>query len=349
MVTKLLPKRHTRQFIDQLREFGEVHVPTMKDERAVVFAPLRDVKDVVLHYQTTIIPPKKYFYDPQQVILNFTPDGGYKLPDEAELNKKVVLFGVHSCDIAAIQILDMVFSGTFYDTFYFSRRKNTAIIGISCIPDAYCFCASMGADFVETGFDLFLTDIGANWFVRVGSALGDNIVRANEKMFSNTEPKDILAFKDHANHFKSLFKRELDLTALAPIIELEYENKVWEELGGKCLECGACSLICPTCYCHGMYDQLQLDGKGERVRHWDSCMLKDFAQVAGGHNFRDDRATRVKLRYFHKQKAFVEQYGKPSCVGCGRCIDACPAGIDLVEILNRLRGEERVTDTACKP
>lgn len=345
MITKRLPKRLTREFISNLKKFGEVHVPTLKDERAVVFAPLKDPKDVVLHYQVSILPPKKYFYRPQETILRFSDKEGYSIPQEEEVNQKLVLFGVHTCDIAGLQILDLVFSEPYYDKFYFSRRNNTAIIGLSCTPDAYCFCSSMGTDFVESGFDLFLTDIGKDWFVRVGTALGDDMVRANEKMFSDTTPESVSAFKEYANKFKGLFKRKLDIAYLSPILELEYESEVWRDLGEKCLECGSCSLICPTCYCHNMLDRIGLDGKGARIREWDSCMLRDFAMVAGGHNFRDKRSTRIKLRYFHKQKAFVEQYGRPACVGCGRCIDACPAGIDLVEILNRLRGETHVANS----
>lgn len=344
MIAKLLPKKYTRPFIDTLRAFGEVFAPTIKDERAIVLAPIGDAKDVVLNYQTTILPPKKFFYAPKEVIIKYSPDKGFKPTIEDERDKKRVIFGIHSCDIAALQILDLVFSDAYYDAFYFTKRKNTAIIGISCSPDAYCFCYSMGTDFVETGFDLFLTDIGENWFVRVGTALGDDIMLANEKMFNSINEESIKAFKDYANKFRGLFKRHLDLTYLAPIIELEYTSKIWEELGEKCLECGNCALICPTCYCHNMLDRIDLKGQGERIRTWDSCLLKDFALVAGGHNFRKDRSSRIKLRFFHKQKAFVEQYGRPSCVGCGRCIQACPAGIDLVEILLKLRGESYVAN-----
>ncbi len=341
MIAKLLPKQYTRKFIKNLESFGKVHAPVMKDDQNVVFSEVEDPKDVVLHYQTTIIPPKKYFFKPEQVILTFSKDKGYEIPEE-ELREKLVLFGVHSCDIAALQILDLVFSDNYYDKFYFTRRRNTVVIGISCTPDIYCFCSSMGTDYVEKGFDLFLTDIGDEWFVRIGTARGDDIVRHNDRFFKEATPESIREFKDFANKFHEMFTRHLDLSNLSPILELEYQSKLWDELGDKCLSCGTCSLICPTCYCHNMVDKVDFKGTGERVRTWDCCLYEDFSLVAGGHNFRESRASRIKTRFFHKQQGFVEKYGRPSCVGCGRCIEKCPAGIDMVSILEKIRGETDV-------
>jgi sulfhydrogenase subunit beta (sulfur reductase) len=126
-------------------------------------------------------------------------------------------------------------------------------------------------------------------------------------------------------------------------MDLEYENEIWREIGEKCLGCGTCSMVCPTCYCYAVFDDLNLDAdSGQRKRRWDSCLFKDYALVAGGHNFRAECSSRVKNRYFHKQRGFVRQYGRPSCVGCGRCIVYCPAGVDILEIVRKLRSETRV-------
>jgi sulfhydrogenase subunit beta (sulfur reductase) len=134
---------------------------------------------------------------------------------------------------------------------------------------------------------------------------------------------------------------DVEIRDLPEIFEMEYGAHIWEELGERCLSCGSCSLVCPTCYCYDVADEVELGSRdGTRVRRWDSCLYSSHALVAGGENFRESRASRIKFRFYHKQRGFVAEYGRPSCVGCGRCIEACPVQIDIVEVLNRLRGAE---------
>jgi sulfhydrogenase subunit beta (sulfur reductase) len=121
---------------------------------------------------------------------------------------------------------------------------------------------------------------------------------------------------------------------------MEYQSQVWNDLGERCLSCGACSHVCPTCYCFDVQDDVDLGARsGRRLRVWDSCLFRTHALVAGGENFRATRDSRVKFRYYHKQRGFVAEYGRPSCVGCGRCTVACPAGIDIVTVIRMLAGE----------
>ena len=332
-----LPKENLKEFLISLKKFGEIYAPVKKGEKAYVFSKLTDLSKVELHYQRTILPPKKYFLKPVDTMFEFSPEG-YEEPKR--LDKKCVLFGLHSCDIHALKILDLVFAGKYWDSYYFTRRNNTSIIGIDCTPDDLCFCHSLGTDFVEDGFDLFLSEIDGSYLVRVGTSLGDDMMRAAKSLFKDVEKRDREEYKMRSNEKRKLFKTYLELGDLPEIMDLEYESEVWKEIGEKCLSCGSCSMVCPTCYCYDVFDELNLDGQsGERKRRWDSCLFKDYALVAGGLNFREERSARVKNRYFHKQRGFVAQYGRPSCVGCGRCIQACPAKIDIVEVINKIRGE----------
>ena len=334
-----LPKENLDKFIKSLSKFGQIYAPIKKDANTYLFSKIEDSSKIDLGYNRTLLPPKKYFLPPIDSMFRFSAEAGYEEMEHG-LNEKSILLGVHSCDIHGLRILDLVFSGRYVDNYYFTGRKNTSIIGVSCIPDDMCFCRSMGTDFVEHGFDLFLSDIDQSYLVRIATSLGDDMVRASQSLFKEVGKEEIAEYKKKSNEMQEHFKVDLELYNLPEILDLEYESKIWEEFGEKCLSCGSCAMVCPTCYCYDVFDELSLDGKtGERKRRWDSCLFKDYALVAGGTNFRSERSTRVKNRYFHKHRGFVAQYGKPSCVGCGRCIQSCPAKIDIVEVITRIRSD----------
>ncbi len=337
-VTKL-PKKHVNEFLISLQEYGEVIIPKEKPEHPGVyyFDVMHKPEEMAWDYLRTIVPPKKYFHKPREVILKFDKEKGYEEVIE-ERDKKRILFGLHPCDIHGIKILDVVFNQAYMDPYYYTRRRNTVIIGLSCIPDDKCFCKSMHTDYTEDGFDLFLSDIGEDFLVAVGTSLGDDLVAERSHLFTEVSDEDRRKYLEFRKKRNQSFRLSLDIDDLPYILDLEQNSPIWEELGNRCLTCGSCSMVCPTCYCFNVYDELNLDLKtGARIKQWDSCLFKDYALVAGGHNFRANRADRVKNRYYHKQFRMVEQYGKPSCVGCGRCIDACPAGIDVVEVLTKIR------------
>jgi len=337
-----LPKENFEEFVGHLFSFGELHAPVKREDKSIVFAPVSDASGIELNYTRTILPLKKYFFRPVDVMFNFDVENGYQPPSQ-EADKKYIIFGVHPCEIHGLKILDLVFSGKYVDPYYLARRSKATIIGLDCIPDDFCFCRSIGSDFVDTGFDLFLSDIGETYLVRVGTSLGDDIVRAAEPLFKEVQKEDRQAYKRKSIERRDSFKTEIQLEDLPEIMDLEYESEVWQDVGETCLSCGTCSMVCPTCYCYSVFDELDLDvSRGRRKRRWDCCLFKDYALVAGGHNFRAQRCSRVKNRYFHKQRGFVSLYGRPSCVGCGRCKAQCPAGIDIVDVINKLRSEIRV-------
>jgi len=334
-----LPKENLAEFICNLGAFGEIHAPIKRGDGSFVFAPIKEASEIELDCIRTILPLKKYFFRPMEVMFNFCSEEGYEISSEVT-DKRIVVFGAHPCEIHGLKILDMVFNGRYVDTYYLARRSKAAIIGLDCVPDDLCFCRSTGSDFVDTGFDLFLSDIDDSYLVRVGTSLGDDMVRAADSLFHEVEKNDREAYKRKSVRRRESFKTEIQLQDLPEIMDLEYESQIWQDVGKECLSCGTCSMVCPTCYCYSVFDELNLDvNTGQRKRRWDSCLFKDYALVAGGHNFRAQRSSRVKNRYFHKQRGFVSQYGRPSCVGCGRCKAFCPAGVDIVEVVSKLRSE----------
>jgi sulfhydrogenase subunit beta (sulfur reductase) len=337
--TLKLPKDRLDFFASVLQQFGEIHAPVAQNG-GFAFRRLERWSEARLDYNRTILPPKKYFLPPRECLFRYRRDRGYEAAAEG-LDRRLVLFGVHACDIYALNILDQVFAGKYPDPYYQARRRNIAVIGIDCTPDERCFCRSMRADFVDHGFDLFLNDIGDDYLTFVGTALGDDMVLATGSLFVPVTRADIEAYKRRSEAKRATFRLDVEIRDLPEIFELEYGHDLWAELGDRCLGCGACSMVCPTCYCYDVTDDVALGTtEGNRVRTWDSCLFTSHALVAGGENFRASRASRIKFRFYHKQRGFVAEYGRPSCVGCGRCITACPVGIHIVEVINRLREAE---------
>ena len=335
MKTLKLPKSKLDFFAAVLQQFGEVHAPVARgDEYA--FERLERWSDARLDYTRTILPPKKYFLPQKTEMFTYDKKGYY--PSVAGLDKKIVLFGVHACDVYGLNMLDEVFTEGYLDPYYKARRRNVAVIGIDCVPDEFCFCRSMQADHVEKGFDLFLHDIGDAYFTVVGTALGDDMVLAAGSLFDATTAEDVQEYKRHSALEAKKFKTELELRDLPQIFELEYTNEMWQELGERCLACGACTNVCPTCYCYDVMDTVALgECKGERNRCWDSCLYSSHSRVAGGEVFREEQSDRIKFRFYHKMRGFVVEHGRPSCVGCGRCEVSCPVDIQIIQVMNQMR------------
>ena len=333
-----LKKEKLDIFLTCIGSYGELWGPVRQDGRHVL-AKIDLVSQIDLSALRTTLPFKKLLFPPKFSMFRYD-EKGYSA-DLSSFPRRMI-FGLHPCDIKALLIMDEFHAKEFRDPYYYERRNRTAIIGLSCIPDEKCFCNLTDNETVTEGFDLFLTDLGDFFLVWVGSSLGDDLVRGCPDLINATVGHDDLnRYISWQKHRSEQFKMDIDLTAMPDIVELSLESPVWEQEGKKCLSCGACTIVCPTCPCFNVSDETELGkAQGERIRQWDSCQFREYSLVAGGHNFREARAERLKLRFVHKLQAFVGKFGKPACTGCGRCIGTCPVDIDIYTMVKHLHGEE---------
>ncbi len=336
LLLKVLGKEKLPDFFNVLKSNGTVFAPVKHGEKTHSFQKVDSMNKVELGYNRTMISPKKLFIAPEETIFTFDKKKEEYIEPE-ESSERLVMFGVHPCDIHALNLLAKVFLEEFTDTLYSSRRERTIIVGISCTPDDFCFCKSTETSFASEGFELFLHDIGDKYLVRVGSIKGQRIIKDSPGLFAEVDDEDISKFKDAENERMNSFSRSIEMAGLQDMLDISFDSQIWKEYGDRCLGCGSCNLVCPRCRCYDVQDNIDLNlTTGERVRRWYSCMLQDHGLVAGGHNFRPSAYERIRNRFNCKGSLREDM---PNCVGCGRCSVYCPADIDFLEVMKKVRGE----------
>jgi ferredoxin len=196
----------------------------------------------------------------------------------------------------------------------------------------------MGTLTASEGYDLHLTDLGEAYAVDIGSEAGAAFLENYGDAHAADDQEMALLNKVMGAKWPRFpYKLEFDVGELAPMMTQAYDSDTWDELAEICLACGQCTLVCPTCFCFNVYDKVQLDLKqGERWRRWDSCQLDEFARVAGGENFREYQAARLRHRFMRKGRYLMEKYGELGCTGCGRCARSCLVDISPVDVFNRI-------------
>ena len=340
MKVKKIDKTTFDKWVNACIENQRVYGVQAKEDR-FVFAPLVNAEDLRLDYDVTILPPKKYFLPPRETLLKFDRKEGFESVFD---DQPFVLFGVHPYDMVAISQTDKLFAMDQCDTHYVNRRQKATIV-VCDVQNASeeVFAGCMGTATVDDGFDILITKIESDYLVDIrtekGQALADTIKNAKDADEMSLKLRKLV----WADNTKLLQKHKLHVRpdVLPKVLDRSYEHPVWEEKAQRCYSCGSCNLVCPTCYCFDVRDDVEWSlQKGERYRVWDGCLLADFAAVAGGHNFRRNRADRYRHRYYRKGKYVPEKIGEVACVGCGRCITACTAKIaNPVEVYNKLVDE----------
>ena len=298
-----------------------------------------------LEFPPHVHSPKKFLFPNWEKLFRFRLGGRVLLePEKAALPR--VVFGMHPCDIHAVRILDdCLFEGEA-DSAYRAKREATLLVGVDCVPDEHCFCTSMGTDRAAAGFDLFLHRLEEGYLVQSGSARGEALLSRHAPLVAARPSESPLVLQLKQCDTTLQFPVE----SLAPLLGGVYDHPTWKAIGERCLGCGACTLLCPSCYCFNVQDRLDLNLEGgERVRTWDSCQFDQFTKVAGGAEFRANQADRQRHRFFRKYKYLWEKHQRTACVGCGRCSRECLARIEPAAVLNDLFTERALPELASAP
>ena len=340
MQTLRLEASRLEQFITRLMEWAPVWAPVESSPGVFNLERLRHANEARPDALRTVIPFKKLLLPPRFAMLRGEfAESDPSAPTIDGTKATQILFGAHACDVHALRILDLLYLSDYVDPYYARARERLLVVGYGCWPDDKCFCDSLGTSTVDDGFDIALTPLEGRLLATVATSRGDDVVSSCCDLFEPATSDDIHDYLGRLRQRREAFQLRLDVSDLPYVLEITREDPVWDELASKCLCCGSCSIVCPTCSCFNVADRIDEEGVASRVRSWDSCLYRDYAVVAGGHNFRADRGDRVRTRYYHKQEAFVREFGMPSCVGCGRCIENCPTGIHVVEVFQHVRGE----------
>ncbi len=345
--TGFLSKDKLKEFLTSLMKDAVVYVPTAEGE-TIIFKEYISGMDINLTRPANL-GPKSLIYPQCETLLSFeyqknNPDDPKKMDIELKSEIKypsAYIFGCRPCDAKGFLIYDRPFLETdTADPYYKERRNKTAIISLVCeSPFAGCFCTSVdGGPADSSGSDILMTEVDNGYFLEAITDKGQAILK-------NTNIQDGASHKHAAETIKTkaakllreIFKDENNNISN----ELFELDEFWDKALSKCVSCGACTYLCPTCYCFNITDE-QTASKGERIRTWDACMFNHFTLETSGHNPRPFKYRRFKNRVGHKFSYYPEKYnGVIACVGCGRCIRYCPASVDISEIAGHLKDPEK--------
>jgi ferredoxin len=290
---------------------------------------------------------KSEFFLPTETVWRATNDDGeVTLSDVKDKPSPVAIVGARPCEIAALGVLDRVLrNGAVPDDRYAARRDGAFVVVVECgSPSGTCFCTSMGTGpAASSGYDLALTELAGSgqleheYYVRIGSLDGAEVMA----LVPNRPADDVLRSRRQAvvDRATQRMGRTLDTDGLPELLARNLEHPRWAEVAERCLSCGNCTLVCPTCFCSDVKDATDVNGAVERRRHWASCFDLDHSYLHGG-AVRPSTSSRYRQWMTHKLSTWWNQFDESGCVGCGRCVAWCPVGIDITEEAAAIRASD---------
>ena len=324
----ILAKQNLAPLLESMANGRDVFVPAVVDGVAK-FARYGEGVEPAFDLVNTTMPPKDLLFPQTQKMYHYDVDanGSYRIYEYDESCEQVV-FGIRPCDMRSIVCLDEVFlTKGFVDEFYANAREKLLCVSIGCAQAAEtCFCASMGIDpQLAPNADIMLQDCGDTFNVIAQTEKGEAEVARWESYLEQGEAQPVACDQS----------LKVSMDGVVDKLEGMYDHPIWENLSIKCLNCGTCTYVCPTCHCFDI-SQENRRKDGVRFRCWDSCMFSEYTAMAGGHNPRPEKLERVRNRFMHKLNFFERRYGMSLCVGCGRCVEKCPVALDITRLIDEI-------------
>lgn len=310
---------------------ARVFVPQER-EGTSVFAPWGGEGKLTLGQGNTLEPPKDFFFPRTETMYRYQVDGAAAtLETMPPLEEQRVLVGIRSCDARSLLIMDDVFlTHGYVDEFYRQRRENTRIVALACNEaQPYCFCTAFGIDPGRAeGADVQMWPGEGGYLLEASTDAGKELLKqAGDLLEEAGEVQPPAAAAPGL---------QVDASGVTEKLQRMFEHPYWTAISRKCLGCGACTYLCPTCHCFDIQGENQ-GNSGYKFRCWDSCMFSEYTRMAGGHNPRPSKKERLRNRFLHKLQYFPERYGKFACVGCGRCLDRCPVNVDITRVIREVK------------
>ena len=314
-----------KEIFNTLRQKGYRVIAPCKVDGKVFFKEVGSPDEITLDYINPVLAAKEWFFPRTEVVMEYENhlSKDVRLKDDETQKAPVAIIGVRPCDAKSLQILDKVFSWDYKDELYLKRRQDALIAVFACNKaGGHCFCDKFGIGLDSTeGADVLLKDSG-------GGTLQVNAVSPKGKeVFPQAQTGEV---EGEAPKEKAFDKQRIKAW-----LDGNFENGLWENIALKCLGCGACTFVCPTCHCFDVVDEASYT-QGCRRKNWDSCSFANFTLHTSGHNPRPAQKDRFRNRIMHKFKYYQEKFGETACVGCGRCRRACSVNMDLKGILEQI-------------
>lgn len=331
---------------DELSAADELPCGWTEEQDGGTYRLKRRADEALFGYTVGAESWKRYLYPPLVRLWRARREPqGMGLVGESEVSPRYALLGVRACDLKAIEVLDRVLlHGAHVDPVYRKRRERAFIVAVNCAQAAKtCFCVSMDTGpKALSGFDISLTEViddGQHYLVATaGSDRGGQVLAEVPQRAAREE--EVGAADRVVDRAASQMGRQLDTQGLKEALEANTEHPHWDEVAKRCLMCGNCNMVCPTCFCTTVQDESDLGNKhAERWRRWDSCVTMDFSYLHGGH-VRASGRSRYRHWVMHKLARWHDQFDTSGCVGCGRCITWCPVGIDITAEASAVRGSK---------
>lgn len=334
---KKIAKANLAELLAAMAAEAKLYVPAVSDGVVNLVLWQEDLP-VALTALNVLVPPKQFFYPQTETVLKYQMGEDLQIEDFAcKAGEKVILFAVRPCDVSGFAMMDKVYLEDPADEAYRRRRENTTLVALGCTePDEACFCQSFDIDASKApGADVLAIDIGQELVLVAQTEKGEDLITSLNGLLSEAISGDENRVKDEQEKIKERYVTSVSLQGMMEKLDGMFDDGYWERLYRRCIGCGTCTFLCPTCHCFDL-QEYAAGNSGERIRCWDACMFADFTQMAGGHNPRPSQKERVRQRFMHKLNYFPHQHGDYACVGCGRCVRKCPVNLDILEVIREV-------------